>query len=64
MPACGLYLTYSAMSFAAGTFGNRMSKTFEDDLKGSLNNNCMGTRAEFSKFLGGDKRKNCGVALW
>ena len=30
-----------------------MSETLEDDLKTSLNNNCMGIGTEFSRFIVG-----------
>ena len=55
-PACELYLVYSVTSFAARTGVNCAIKIFKDNLKISLNNNCIGVSAEFSKFLGDRKR--------
>ena len=52
-----LCLVYFAISFAAGTGVNWMSKIFKDDLNTSLNNNCMGESAEFSKFSRGKRGK-------
>ena len=51
-PACELYLLYFAMSFAAGTRVNYMSKIFKDDLRTSLNSNCLNVSAGISKFVG------------
>ena len=56
-PACELYLIYSVTSFAARTGVDCALKIFKDNLKTSPNNNSLGVSAEFSKFLGGEKRQ-------
>ena len=49
-PTCKLHLVYLATFFAAWTQVNYATK-FKDHLKTSLNNNCMGISAKFSKFV-------------
>ena len=47
---CTSYLVFSATSFAACTRVNCTSRTFEEDVKMSPNNNGMVVSAEFLKF--------------
>ena len=57
MPACELYHVYSVTSFAARTGVNCVLNIFKDNLKTSSNNNPISVSAEFSKFLGREKRQ-------